>query len=370
MKALDKSRKEMFKILCRQSITLVSELLEPSLFSSLIQDKAGLVFWMIEISKKIDGLTSVIGQENAEKYKLVYDRDDSVNHSGHVCRAVLSKWTERGMTLGDVLASKLKAVTASNDTVKGKGGRNAQSVPTPSSSSPTSGPPTSFSSIPTLTCKILGAMQSLPKVNADIKAEVFAAISILPIDTLSMLSMSGPMSKATLDAFFENCKDSQLVTQVINTLAPKMATLGGHYIGQHIVKRIFETTSVQNKEKILKLLLEGKDYLLRSKEGRNSARITGLDLYQRNEKEWKNSLIRQERATAMVAELEGEFDEHLKDNTKQSKKKKKIHDGDDDIDNNKEDELDNVTKEAGKVKRKRKRNRGGGDSSKNTKITF
>ena len=132
----------MFKILCRQSITLVSELLEPSLFSSLIQDKAGLVFWMIEISKKIDGLTSVIGQENAEKYKLVYDRDDSVNHSGHVCRAVLSKWTERGMTLGDVLASKLKAVTASNDTVKGKGGRNAQSVPTPSSSSPTSGPPT------------------------------------------------------------------------------------------------------------------------------------------------------------------------------------------------------------------------------------
>ena len=117
-------------------------------------------------------------------------------------------------------------------------------------------------------------------------------------------------------------------------------------------------------------MLEGKDYLLRSKEGRNSARITGLDLYQRNEKEWKNSLIRQERATAMVAELEGEFDEHLKDNTKQSKKKKKIHDGDDDIDNNKEDELDNVPKEAGKVKRKRKRNRGGGDSSKNTKITF
>ena len=54
----------------------------------------------------------------------------------------------------------------------------------------------------------------------------------------------------------------------------------------------------------------------------------------------------------------GEFDEHLKDNTKQSKKEK-IHDGDDDIDN-KEDELDNVTKEAGKVKESRNRN--GGDS--------
>ena len=85
------------------------------------------------------------------------------------------------------------------------------------------------------------------KVNADIKAEVFAAISILPIDTLSMLSMSGPMSKA-VGRLLRKLQGFS-VSYPSYKRALKMATLGGHYIGQHIVKRIFETISVKTRKK-------------------------------------------------------------------------------------------------------------------------
>ena len=361
IKAMKKSERELFKILGMQSVALISELQKPSLFSSLVQHKAGLVFWLIETSKKIDVLISIIGSENAEKYKLLSDRNEIPNLSGNICRTVLSNWTSNGVSLNDVLLSKLKVVSSS-DAESTKRGKSNSSVPTPSSSS---GSQVSYISIPTLTCKILGTMQSLSDANADIKIEVFTAISSLPLDTLTMLSTSGPMSKAILDSFFENCKNDELATKVIETLIPKIATLAGHYIGQHIVRKIFESTNTLNKEKILRSMVATKDYLVRSKEGRNSARILGLDLYQRNEGEWKRSLIRQERAMTMVAELEGDIERQLKGNN--SGKTDKVYD---EIDENLHNDI--VDTEVGKTKRKRKRNRGGDPSKKKvpTKITF
>merc|ERR1712072_21134 len=185
-----------------------------------------------------------------------------------------------------------------------------------------------------------------------------------------MLSLSGPMSKATLDVFFESCKDNAIVTRTLDTLVPKMADLGSHFIGQHVLKKMYDSTTVSNKEKILKALTSGRDQLARCKEGRNTMRITGFDQYIRNEEEWRRNLARQERASAMIAELEDGLDVggtwRDVDSAKKEKKKGKNSDGNDKPLNRSDEDDNDDACPVGRTKRKRKRNRnkGAGDSCK------
>ena len=63
--------------------------------------------------------------------------------------------------------------------------------------------------------------------------------------------------------------------------------------------------------------------LIRSKEGKNTMRVVGLETYERNASEWRKLLQRQDKASAMLAELteitDGSFEKITKPNKVDSK---------------------------------------------------
>ena len=57
----------------------------------------------------------------------------------------------------------------------------------------------------------------------------------------------------------------------------------------------YTSIPIKEKESIVKTLCNSSDELSRTKEGRNSIRVLGLDMYQRSPEEWRKNLGRQDR---------------------------------------------------------------------------
>ena len=176
-----------------------------------------------------------------------------------------------------------------------------------------------------------------------------------------------------LDVFVEQCPDLSCIRRVISTLIPKMTHLAGHFIGQHILKKLYESSITEDKEKIANALVSARGNLARSKEGRNSMHLVRVDLYEKDIKEWRRALERQERATALFEELDptsrkgrshsvarsvtSSIEKKLEEENVVGQKSLQVH-------NDKDGE---VGGDIGKRKRKRKR---GGAKEKATKIRF
>lgn len=49
--------------------------------------------------------------------------------------------------------------------------------------------------------------------------------------------MSGQLSKALLDTFFERCQNKSLITKVVDVILPRITELACHFTAQHILKK-------------------------------------------------------------------------------------------------------------------------------------
>ena len=213
----------------------------------------------------LDAIAATVGKDACGKFNLLATAlEDEVEEgkeeegkeveeksfASRVSSALLQAWgcepsaSDRppGELLAEVLASKLKAT---NEPAPTPGAKEASSQ--------------------LLLCRLLGCIQALPQA-CSARDEVFHAVSKLPIDALMVLATSGAMSKAVLDSFFENCSNRQLVKKLVEALLPKVLELASHFIGQHILKKIYESSSSKEKERIVKCLQAGTLFTHASKE--------------------------------------------------------------------------------------------------------
>ena len=92
---------------------------------------------------------------------------------------------------------------------------------------------------------------------------------------------------------------------MLKNLSSLSVDLADHFIGQHILKRVFDKSDVKNKESIVSALHEAKDQLSKTKEGRNSLQNVQAELFARKPDEWRALLNKHSAALHMLREIEG-----------------------------------------------------------------
>jgi len=315
--------------------SLLTELSEPEFIIKILNiGKGGVLLWMIELAR------STLHRKDTKK--CIYWGETLGN-------ILINHWTADGSNqLVTILANKFTSNSNSN-----KNGND-------NTSSNKKDDGMKMSGQQTLDARLIGA---LLKLDGDISTVTSTAVSRLPGQILFNMATSGPISRAILDPLFENSTTSSLAISTITTaITPYIGELANHFVGQHIIRRIFEKADSKAKEKLVKAIDANKDQLNKSKEGRSSLRVVQAELYSRKPDEWRQLMNKQAHASQMLLDLENVASNKIK-----KKKKKDKVDEDNDNDNKNDDNEDNNNEDNNEVeageKRKRKRKRKDKNSS-------
>jgi hypothetical protein len=281
---------------------ILDELTDTETFPELALSKGGVVLWLLEVARWCKSECG--GRDWAEV----------------VSKGLISVWTNKGaLQLPEVLADKLApkaaldAIAASKMPQKKVNGRVVMDK----------------DSAQLLIARLTGALLKLRGTASQSKSAqprtcelVAQAVFALPLGTLQHVATSGPLSRAVLDTVLDlyvgtdtaEPKDKEKgkakdrpskASQLLTNLSSLSADLADHFIGQHVLKRAFDKGSAGDKECIVTALDGAKEKLGRSKEGRNSLRITQAELFARKPDEWRALLRKQSAALDMLQEIEG-----------------------------------------------------------------
>lgn len=295
---LEREESSGLELKALQGVTdaILEELTDADTFPDLALSKGGVVLWLLEVARWSKCESD--GRDWAEV----------------VSTGLISVWTNKGtLQLPDVLADKLApkaaldAVAASKVPQKKVNGRVVVDK----------------DSAQLLIARLTGALLKLRGTTAHSKSAqpracelVAQAVFLLPLGTLQHVATSGPLSRAVLDTVLDlyvgaepsdlkakaKPSDASLLLTNLSTLS---ADLADHFIGQHVLKRVFDKGSAGDKECIVTALDSAKEKLGRTKEGRNSLRITQAELFARKPDEWRALLRKQSAALDMLKEIEG-----------------------------------------------------------------
>lgn len=187
---------------------------------------------------------------------------------------------------------------------------------------------------------------------------VLKGLSFLSKEHLLSIATSPQLSKLILDSIYDvsnaarvRSTDGLRLTHTIISISVELAT---HFIGQHVLRRLFERVGEVEKELIAQRIVGEREKIGRSKEGRNSLREVQADLLSSDPKEWRTVMKRRVRAEQVVEELKGlNGCSKVKSGAENSiaKQNTKVNDED----NDKEDNEEGAQEQTGKRKRKRKR---------------
>ncbi len=287
------------------SKTLLKELLSPHVFPELVATKGGVVLWMIELatfmpkrsdnsSKKVDWADkigrAVIGiwvnaGNSSENHEV--DENGEDNAEGKVV-ALAAALTRR---LSPKEAAQADAAQAPDDTKK-------KSKPAFKSAAPA--PTDGRSPAQLLHARLVGALLKARGTSA--ASVVAAALVLLPAELLLHICLSGPLSRAIVDTFLDTVPALSIHAFLV-AIQPHLVQLASHFLGQHIVRRAFESASPDDKHLIASTIASEKDSLKRSKEGRATVLMCNADLLHRDPAEWSRSVKRQARGSQILAEL-------------------------------------------------------------------
>lgn len=338
---------------------VLKELTGEEIFSDLALTKGGVVLWLLEA---------------ARVSKLP---DDGVGWAQVVGTGLISVWTDKEtLQLSTVLAEKLApkaaldAIAASKLPLKKANGRVVVDK----------------DSAQLLIARLIGSMLKLGgnarKLLCPAAFEVAKAIFALPLDTLKHIAKSGPLSRAILDTTLDLYTADSTATSaekssgadvflLLTNLSDIAVDLADHFIGQHTLKRVFEKGDAKNKESIVSALHDAKDFLSKTKEGRNSLQNVQADLFARKPDDWRALLRKHSAALHMLKEIEGgEIGGRLSNNSATEKPKsggfERIVSSADDVMSaasavigSRKDGGDEEDERAGTANRKRKRKRPG-----------
>eukprot|EP01033_Poteriospumella_lacustris_P008278 gene8278-5969_t len=188
-----------------------------------------------------------------------------------------------------------------------------------------------------LQCRLLGALLTFPTL----KVALLAANVVLALDAaaLKLVSTTGNLSRSVFDTYLRVyapapaapaaptaaaeaeppvapvdgelpslAQQAQMTKQLSATLVGLAAELAGHFVGQHIVRRIFDASDIRGRERWVQVLSAPAVLaaLQRTKEGRGSLQLVQAEAYVRDAAEWRNAMKKQMRAAELFKDLLGD----------------------------------------------------------------
>lgn len=292
------------------SSLLIEETMDSTLLPDLLSHKGGVVLWMITLSKPfIDTCESAdkkVGKQLSSKSSGLRQR---------IGQALIEYWSSLKKSSAESLAEiiyrrliTLSTASSSEDATGGGDGLASSSSPDGKSSSSKAGP---ADSAQLMLARQLGALLRLKSSsmvdNTESKAleTVAAIVGGMPTEVLSHVALSGQLSRGLLDPFIDLHSQSSHFGKFMKSFVAIAGTLAGHYVGQHLFRKAFESAGYKDKERMVQQLVSEKDILSRTKEGRGSLRQVDAEGYSHDAEDWMRSMKRQARAQDMLAELEG-----------------------------------------------------------------
>ena len=302
--------------------SLLKELLSTDVFRLLVTTKGGVVLWMLELaiampkpgegktgSKTTDWVDKVgralLGVWNdvtsAEKDKV--DREDKEDKEGETKEsgdASESKLDMLVKTLSRCLSPKEDSIGEAEEAAIAARNR-AKNKKKKKSKFAEVAAPVDRNPAQLLHARLVGV---LLKANNTVSFSlVVNALARLSPQLLLHLCVNGPLSRAIMDPFFDTAPSSVVNTFLVS-FRSNLVQLASHYLGQFIIRRAFDRADAEGKYIIADSILQDKDNLKRSKEGRASLEACSVDMLIREPEEWHRMVKRQARGTQILAELE------------------------------------------------------------------
>ena len=291
--------------------SLLKELLSTEVFPTLVATKGGVVLWMIELaismpkpaasksgSKKTDWADkigrAVIGVWNDKAKTEVVDGSNSAGDdveeekTAALVEALTQHLSPKDLSVEETEAA---AAAARNKAKNKKKGKSKFAVV---------GPPSLHDSAQLLHARLVGA---LLKARGTFAATLVAgALARLPASLLQHICISGPLSRAIVDAFLDTAPVTLLNT-FLTAIRENLVPLSVHFLGRHIVVRVFNRADAEGKHLVASTLLAEKDAMKKTKEGRWTIEACQVDLLGREPEVWHRNYKRQAQGSQILAEL-------------------------------------------------------------------
>ena len=289
--------------------TLLEELLPAETFFALVGKCAGVVLWMLDLAKAISG---------GEAFKAWGQK---------VAQALLNVWTNSGDK--DCEVSELVTVFTKNfspkkpasevepegtgrersgdaEELSGKKDKTTVKIQKPkfgaavAAAAAAAETNKAHDSRQLLWARLTGAVLQLKETEA--ADSVCTALSQLPRECLFHMATSGPISRSVIDVLLDSA-DQDVLNAILETVQPLITQLASNFLGQHVIRRLFERCAVDDKIALANLLQCDLKILQKSKEGRASLKLCQIDLLSRQPEEWHRMIQRQQRGAEMISDL-------------------------------------------------------------------
>lgn len=329
--------KSLRKDIMEEGRMLLTELVKENFMLDMMKSKGGVVFWCLQLSQHVDEevLSKHIAQAILRFWQLSQE-ESSVLDESEVSSIDVDDVEISVQAVADYINLKItSAPVAKEDFSKQKkkpalkgGEQPAEEVQQQNIRGVLP------DSQQLLLARLLGGL--LKSTVSEVKALSAKLMTLLSVPALKVIATSGPMSKAVLDVFFAEFSNTTEFKQVGMNLANTGVELAYHFVGQHVVKKIYEASDLRGKEKWVQMLSNAKPVLTKTKEGRNAMHYMNVELYDRDAADWRSSIKKQLKASAMLSEFSAppssssssQPNTSSKGEAKESKKNKKAKTGD------------------------------------------
>jgi hypothetical protein len=298
----DKQQQGDIKWLWDISISLVRELLYSDYFMQLVNVKGGVALWLLVLTRNLSSM---------QPYTT--DGGDVAEHVGiriikaWVCEHQGLSWD--GMDDSDE-ALQIGLTSFLNTKLMLKAKSTAINVDDAKGSSSGGGGGEGFNPHDTTQALIAKLMNELFKSKStkvtDISTRAFSQVSS---DCLKYIATSGPISRLLLDPFIDNHHRTSPFQALNKSLHEIGCELSQHFIGHHVIRRLYEVLDVRGKEKwVITLTSDGGRITLStrssSKESAVLLKLMNAELYMRDAAEWRNVIKKKMKGEQMLVELE------------------------------------------------------------------
>jgi hypothetical protein len=288
--------------------TFLEELLIVDVFHGLATKCAGVILWMLELTKYMP--TRDGGNEWGQKVAGTLLNLWCVESNGNDNGTGNNVDDDNNTILINILSERFKPKQKENDiiddnTKKSKDKKlNKYAAASEAAKKETN---KEHDSRQLLLSRLVGAILQLNDTKAAKKLS--NALSQITQEALHNIATSGPISRSVMDILLDNASKDDIST-ILDTLQPCIIALAGNFLGQHVVRRIFEKAEIDDKIALANILQFEMKELKKTKEGQASLRVCQIDMLNRQPEEWHRMIKRQARGAQLVDELVGESESY------------------------------------------------------------
>jgi hypothetical protein len=245
------------------STSLYDELASKAdVFQNMIQQRGGVILWLLEVA-------------------LSHQKSTWIDH---IAVSLLRHWLRMGVEISTINTTTTPLQQYLTKVCQQSSSDNNQS----------------------LIVRQVGALLRSGKIS-NVGKQMCLVTCSLPSEVLLAIATNGSLSRVILDPLLDESSsllDESVMRSLVQWMLPGIPEIANHYVGQHIFRKLYQkSASMELKESIVKAVNGARDKLAQSKVGRASLALVHADFYHRKPEEWKQQIIKQQKASTILLEL-------------------------------------------------------------------